>query len=63
MSYRIQYGPHRGFSWRWVAAGLCAGTIIWCMVGLTPVWRHTAEGKGLYETLARYVGEMILGAG
>lgn len=62
MSYRISYGPRRGINWRWSMVGLCAGILLWCAVGLLPVWCRAAAGEGLYDALARFVGEMIQGA-
>lgn len=62
MGYRISYGPRRGINWRWGAAGLCLGLVFWCAAEMGPVWRHAAAGEGLYDALARYVGEMIRNA-
>ena len=62
MSYRISYGKRRRNGWRWGAAFFCMGAVFWCAVSLGPVWSRTAAGEGLYDALARFVGEMILGA-
>lgn len=61
MSYRIRYEVQRKPIWKWAAAGVCAGTALWCAVSLGPVWRSMAAGEGLYDALARFVGGMILG--
>lgn len=62
MSYRISYGPRGRNGRRWGTVGFCIGAIVWCTVSLVPVLSRAAAGEGLYDALARYVGEMILGA-
>ena len=61
MSYRIRYEVRRRPIWKWAVAGLWAGAVLWCAVGLAPVWSRMAAGEELYDALARYVGGMILG--
>lgn len=62
MSYRIRYEVKPGNPVRWGAAGLCLGALVWCAMGLGPVWQSMAAGEGLYDALARFVGGMIRGA-
>ena len=62
MSYRISYEKKRVDLWRWGTAAACLIGVVWCSVGLSPVWRAVAAGEGLYDALARFVGGMILGA-
>ena len=62
MSYRIRYEVRRKPMLKWIAAGVCAGAVLWCAVGMAPVWNRVAAGEGLYDGLARYVGGMIRGA-
>ncbi len=61
MSYRIRYEVRRRDIGRWGVAGLCLGALVWCAIGLGPVWQNMAAGEGLYDALARFVGGMILG--
>lgn len=60
MSYRISYEPRRGSVRRWVLTGICIAALSRCAVGLMPVWSRMAAGERLYDSLAWYVGEMIL---
>ena len=62
MSYRISYGPRRRNGHRWAAAGAGVLMLLWCAARLGPVWDCAAAGEGLYDALARFVGERILGA-
>lgn len=61
MSYRIRYEVRRKPIWKWITLGVCGGVVLWCAVGMAPVWSRIAAGEGLYEALARYVGGMIHG--
>ncbi len=62
MSYRISYAKKRVDLWRWWTVVACLGGLMCCAVGMEPVWQAVAAGEGLYDALARFVGEMILGA-
>ena len=61
MSYRIQYEKRSVDVWRLGTGGLCLGAIVWCVLGLEPVWQAVAAGEGVYDALVRFVGGMILG--
>lgn len=62
MSYRIRYETRKKLNWKWMAVGICTGAVLWCAVSVIPLWHRVAAGEGLYDTLARQVGGMILGA-
>lgn len=59
MSYRICYEKEPAKLWRWGMWAVFFGVMVWCAFAMGPVWQ---TGEGLYETLARYVGGMILGS-
>lgn len=62
MAYRICYELDRKPFRKWVTAGVCTAAALWCAGSLGIVWSRAAAGEGLYDVLARYVGEMIRNA-